>query len=114
MINRVPQPPLLAFATHKTPHFIHLGGLNLPKDDVNVRRIKRVEYPFIHLFDGRLFFFEYVDDRGRTDPQDTNDIPYATAIDVMSTIGCFTAGRRPLSWYCKRKMVREQSRLLQR
>jgi hypothetical protein len=81
MINRVPQPPLLAFATHKTPHFIHLGGLNVPKDDVNVRRIKRVEYLFIHLFDGRLFFFEYVDDRGRTDPQDTDDIPYATAIE---------------------------------
>src|SRR5712671_3050493 len=33
-------------------------------------------------------------------------------LSVMSTICCFTAGRRPLSWYCKRKMVRGQSRLL--
>jgi hypothetical protein len=57
MINRVPQPPLLAFAAHKAPHFIHLGGINLPKDNVNLRRIKRVEQSFIHLFDGRLFFW---------------------------------------------------------
>jgi hypothetical protein len=47
MINRVPQPPLLAFAPHKAPHFIHLGGINLPQDNVNLRRIKRVEQSFI-------------------------------------------------------------------
>src|SRR5262252_5718641 len=81
MINRVPQPSLLAFAAHKAPHLIHLGLLHLPKDDINVQRIKRVEQPFIHLLDGWLFFFEYVDDRGRTDPQDTDDIPYTTAIE---------------------------------
>jgi len=31
--------------------------LHLPKDDINVQRIKRVEQPFIHLLDGWLFFF---------------------------------------------------------
>src|SRR5215470_13779469 len=56
MINRVPQPSLLAFAAHKAPHLIHLGLLHLPKDDINVQRIKRVEQPFIHLLDGWLFF----------------------------------------------------------
>src|SRR2546428_10422305 len=81
MINRVPQPPLLAFATHKAPHFIHLGGLNLPKDHVNLRRSKRVEQFLIYLFDGRRFFFEHVDDRCRADPQDTDDIPHTTAIE---------------------------------
>ncbi len=58
MIDRVPQPPLLAFAAHKAPHLIHLSGINLPKDDVNVWRIKHVEQPFVHLLDGRRFFFQ--------------------------------------------------------
>ena len=64
VINGMPQPPLLAFAAHKAPHLIHLSGINLPKDDVNLRRIQRVEQPFVHLLDGWLFFFEHVDDRG--------------------------------------------------
>jgi hypothetical protein len=57
MINRVPQPPLLPFTPHKAPHLIQLGLLHLPKDDVNVLRIKRVEQPCVHLLDDRLFFF---------------------------------------------------------
>ena len=81
MINRVPQPSLLTFAPHKAPHFIHLGGINLPKDNVNLWRSKRVEQSLIDLFDGRFFFFEHVDDRCRADPQDTDDIPHATAIE---------------------------------
>src|SRR5690242_11617777 len=81
MIYCVPQPPLLAFAAHKAPHLIHLSSIHLPKDDVNLWRIKRVEQLFVHLLDGRLFFFEHVDDRRRTDPQDTDDIPHATAIE---------------------------------
>jgi hypothetical protein len=56
MINRVPQPPLLAFAPHKAPHFIQLGGINLPKDNVNLRRSKRAEHSLIDLCEGRLFF----------------------------------------------------------
>jgi hypothetical protein len=28
MINRVPQPALVGFAAHKTPHLIYLGGLH--------------------------------------------------------------------------------------
>src|SRR2546426_9519432 len=81
MIDRGPQPSLLAFAAHKAPHLIHLGFLHLPKDDVNVQRSKRVEQPFVHLLDGWLFFFEHVDDRGRTDPQDPDDIAHTTAIE---------------------------------
>jgi hypothetical protein len=114
MIDRVPQPPLLAFAAHQAPHLLHLGLLRLLKHDVNVRRIKGVEQPCIHLLDGRLFFFAHVDHRGRTDPQDTDDIPHATAIERHLDDLCFTAGRRPLSWYCRRKIVRGQSGWLQR
>jgi hypothetical protein len=80
MIDRVPQPPLLAFAAHKAPHLIYLSSINLPKDDVNLWRIKRGEQPCVHLRDGRRFLFEHVDDRGRADPQDTDDIPHTTAI----------------------------------
>jgi hypothetical protein len=57
MIDGMPQPPLLAFAAHKAPHLIHLGGINLPTDDVNLWRIKAVEQPCVHLLDGRRFFF---------------------------------------------------------
>src|SRR6266446_5531375 len=114
MIYRVPQPPLLAFAAYKAPHLIHLGGINLPKDDVNLWRIKAVEQPFVHLLDGRLFFLStsmtVAELTRRTRTISRTPLP----LSVMSTICCFTAGRRPLSWYCKRKMVREQSRLLQR
>jgi hypothetical protein len=81
VINGMPQPSLLAFAAHKAPHFIHLGLLHLPQDDVNVLRIKHVEQPFIHLLNGRRFFFEHVDDCGRTDPQDTDDISHTPAIE---------------------------------
>ena len=56
MINRVPQPPLLAFAPHQAPHGIPLGGLNLPQDDGNVLRIKRREPSFMDLCYRRLFF----------------------------------------------------------
>jgi hypothetical protein len=44
-------------------------------------RIKAVEQPCVHLLDGRRFFFKHVDDCGRTDPQDTDDISHATAIE---------------------------------
>ena len=81
MFDGVPQPALLAFAAHKGPHFIHLGGLNLPKDDIKLRKIKALQQTFVDLFDRGLFFFEHVDDRGRTDPQDTDDIAHTTAIE---------------------------------
>src|SRR5712691_1489046 len=95
MIDGMPQPPLLAFAAHKAPHFIYLSLLHLPHDDVHLRRIKRVEQPFIHLLDGWLFFFEHVDDRGRTDPQDTDDIPHATAIERHVDDLLFHRGQTP-------------------
>src|SRR2546425_9582608 len=81
MIDGVPQPSLLAFAAYKAPHLIHLGFVHLPQDDGHLRRIKCAEQPCMHLLDGRLFFFEHVDDRGRADPQDTDDIPHATAME---------------------------------
>jgi len=95
MINRVPQPSLLAFATHKAPHFIPLGGINLPKDNVNLWRSKRVEPSLIDLFDGGFFFFEHVDDRCRADPQDTDDIPHATAIERHVDDLLFDRGHPP-------------------
>ena len=91
----MPQPPLLAFAPHKAPHFIHLGGINVPKDNVNLRRSKRVEQSLIYLFDCRRFFFEHVDDRGRADPQDTDDIPHATAIERHVDDLLFDRGQAP-------------------
>src|SRR3989442_9855491 len=114
MIYCVPQPPLLAFAPHKAPHFIHLGLLHLSKNDVTLRRIKRVEEPFVHLLDGRLFFLStsmtVAELTRRTRTISRTPLP----LSVISMICCFTAGSRPLSWYCKKKMVRGQSRLLQR
>src|SRR5713101_34275 len=114
MINRVPQPPLLAFAPHKAPHFIHLGGINVPKDNVNLRRSKRVEQSFIDLFDGWRFFLStsmtVAELTRKTRTISRTPLP----LSVMSMICCFTAGSRPLSWYCKRKMTRGQSGLSQR
>src|SRR6266436_1014187 len=81
MIDRVPQPPLLAFAAHKAPHLIHLSLLHLLKDDINLFRSKRGEQPFVHLLDGRRFLFEHINDCRRTDPKDTDNIPHATAVE---------------------------------
>jgi hypothetical protein len=47
MINRLPQPSLLAFAAHKAPHLIHLGGLHLVDDDLHLLNINTLEKSFI-------------------------------------------------------------------
>jgi hypothetical protein len=49
VINRMPQPPLLAFAAHKAPHLIHLGCLHFVDDDLYLLSIKTLEKPFIYL-----------------------------------------------------------------
>src|SRR5919205_2959881 len=81
MFDGVPQPPLLTFTAYKAPHLILLGVLNLADDDIKLRRIKALQQTFVDLFDRGLFFFKHVDDRGRTDPQDTDDIAHTTAIE---------------------------------
>src|SRR5262245_55366406 len=104
----------MAFAAHKAPHLIHFRVLHRPQDEVHLRRITRTEQLFVHLLDGWRFFLSTsmtvaeLTFRTRT----TSRTP--RPLRVMSTICCLTAGRRPLSWDCKRKMVRGQSRLLQR
>src|SRR5262249_5771443 len=103
-----------AFAAHKAPHLIHFRLLYLPQDDVPLRRIKRMEQLFVHVLDSWCFFLSTLmtvaELTFRTRTISRTPLP----LSVMSTICCLTAGRRPLSWYCKRKMVRGQSRLLQR
>ena len=47
VINRMPQPPLLAFAAHKAPHLIHLGGLYLVDDDLHLLSINTLKKSFI-------------------------------------------------------------------
>src|SRR5229473_3186128 len=96
MIDDVPQPPLLAFAAHTAPHFIHLDFVSLPQDDVHLRRIKGAEQPSIHLLDGRRFFW-HVDDRGRTDSQDTDDIPHTTPIERHVDNLLLHRGQTPLA-----------------
>jgi hypothetical protein len=49
VINRMPQPPLLAFAAHKTPHLIHLSSLHLVDDDLYLLSVKTLEQSFIDL-----------------------------------------------------------------
>ena len=49
MINRMPQPPLLAFAAYKAPHLIHLGCFHLVDDDLHLLSIKTLEKAFIYL-----------------------------------------------------------------
>jgi hypothetical protein len=49
VINRMPQPPLLAFAAHKAPHLIHLGGLYLVDDDLHLLSINTLKKSFIDL-----------------------------------------------------------------
>jgi hypothetical protein len=56
MINGMPQPPLLTLATHKAPHLIHLGILDLPDDDIKLCRIKALQEAFVDLCDRGLFF----------------------------------------------------------
>src|SRR5215471_4462401 len=112
MIDPVPQPPLLPFAPHKAPYLIHLDLLHLPKVNVNVLRIKRVEQPGVHWLDGRLFFLStsmtVAALTRRTQTISRIPLPWS----VMSMRCCVTADRGPLSWDCKRKMGRGQSRWL--
>ena len=49
MVDRVPQPSLLAFAAHKAPHLIHLGGLYLVDDDLHLLSINTLKKSFIDL-----------------------------------------------------------------
>jgi hypothetical protein len=49
VINRMPQPPLLAFAAYKAPHLIHLGCFHLVDDDLYLLSIKTLEKAFIYL-----------------------------------------------------------------
>src|SRR2546427_12216260 len=106
MIDGVPQPPLLAFAAHKAPHLIHLGFVHLPQDDVHLRRIKGAEQPCMHLLDGRLFFLSTLMTVAELTRKTRTISRTPLPLSVISTICCFTAGRRPWSWYCRRKMVR--------
>src|SRR6516225_3601242 len=104
MFDGVPQPALLAFAAHKAPHFIHLGVLYLPDDDVNLCRITALQQTFVDLFDRGLFFLStsmtVAELTRKTRTISRTPLP----LSVMSMICCFTAGSRPLSGYCKRKM----------
>jgi len=43
----MPQPPLLAFAAHKAPHLLHLGGLSLVDDALHLLSINTLKKSFI-------------------------------------------------------------------
>src|SRR5438067_5352577 len=114
MIDRMPYPSLLPFAAHKAPHFIHLGVLDLSDDDVKLYRIKAFQEAFVDLGDRGLFFFSTSMTVAELTPRTRTISRTPLPLSVMSTICCLTAGKRPLSEYCRRKMVRGQSRLLHR
>ena len=110
----MPQPPLLAFAADKAPHLIHLSCFHLVDDDLHLLSIKTLEKTFIYLLSACIFFFRVlmtvVGLTRKTRAVSRIPLP----LSAMSTICCFTAGRRPWFRYAKRKMCRGQSVLLQR
>src|SRR5215510_2656263 len=119
MINRVPQPALMIFTLHKTPHLIHFGFCDFLDDDVNVQWINvqwinRLEYIGVHLLDDWCFFLSVSITVAELTPRTRTISRTPLPFSVMSTMYRFTSGSRPLSWYCKRKIVRGQSTLSQR
>jgi hypothetical protein len=85
----------LPFTAHKAPHFIHLGVLDLSDDDVKLCRIKAFQEAFVDLYDRGLFFFQHINDRRRTDPEDADDIPHPTAIERHVDDLLFDRGQAP-------------------
>jgi hypothetical protein len=49
VINRLPHPPLLAFAPHNAPHLIHLGCLHWVDDALHLLSSKTLEKSFLYL-----------------------------------------------------------------
>src|SRR3989454_11969626 len=96
MIAGVPQPPLLTFAAYKAPHLILFFLMIRRPPRSTLFPYTTLFRSFVHLLDGRRFFFEHVDDHGRTDPQDTDNIPHATAIECHVDDRLFHRGQTSL------------------
>ncbi len=56
MVNRVPQPALMGFAPHKTPHFIDLRCLHAPHFDRDRVRTTALHYAGVDLGEAGRFF----------------------------------------------------------
>jgi hypothetical protein len=56
MINHVPEPPLLRFAPHKTPHFIDLRGFHAANFDGHRVRTTPFHYAGVDLGEAGRFF----------------------------------------------------------
>src|SRR5215213_6588981 len=71
MVNRMPQPALLGFAFHKTPHFIDLRRFHAPYFDRDRVRTTSFHHAFVYLLQHRV----------RPDLEHTCYIPYPTPIE---------------------------------
>jgi hypothetical protein len=56
MGNRMPQPPLVGFAPHKTPHLINLRSFNSADFHRNCVRTTSLDHAFVHRRKGARFF----------------------------------------------------------
>ena len=56
MINHVPEPPLLRFAPHKTPHFIDLRRFHAPHFDRDRVRTTTLHHACVHPCEAGCFF----------------------------------------------------------
>jgi|SwirhirootsSR3_FD_contig_51_9319396_length_550_multi_3_in_0_out_0_2 hypothetical protein len=56
MINRVPEPPLLRFVPHTTPHFIDLRGFHAANFDGHRVRTTPFHYAGVDLGEAGRFF----------------------------------------------------------
>src|SRR5262245_48183337 len=95
VINRVPQPPLMGFAPHETPHLIDLCCLHAVHFDRDCLRTASLPNPCVHRRErGSLFFNSPITVVGltwRTRAIARTPLP----LSVISTICRFTSGTRP-------------------
>ena len=93
MINRMPQPALVGFASHKTPHLIDLRGFHAPHFDRDRVRTTPLHDACVDLGEAGRFFLipsaPYSDPTCRTRAISRIPLP----LSVISTICCFTVGQ---------------------
>jgi hypothetical protein len=111
MINGVPEPSWLALDAHEAPHLIHLGFVDQLDDYLNRLGISRLKSSFVDVLEGRGLFLSVSMTVVELTPRTRTIARTPLPLSAMSTICCLIAGKRPLSWYCKRKMRRAQSGL---
>src|SRR5882724_5629864 len=114
MIDGVPEPPGRFIVADAAPHLVEfcLDGHWLPPSCL--RSDQRLEPLPVDLWEACGLFLSVLTTVAELTPSTRTTSRTPQPLSVRSTMRCLIAGKRPVSWYCKRKMRRGQSGSLHR